>query len=87
MRTCSPSLPLLVFCTILLALLHSSTCRHISWANYEEKQQINTEYPLPFPQYDLPESYPVCRWCPPTSPVILLPHQDSKENNIPSKVM
>ncbi|KAJ6748014.1 hypothetical protein OIU79_029193 [Salix purpurea] len=54
MRAYSPSLPLLVFCTILLALLHSSTCRHISWANYEEKQQINTEYPLPFPQYDLP---------------------------------
>ncbi|KAJ6417709.1 hypothetical protein OIU84_001146 [Salix udensis] len=54
MRTYSPSLPLLVFCTILLALLHSSTCRHISWANYEEKQQINAEYPLPFPQYDLP---------------------------------
>ncbi|KAF9671993.1 hypothetical protein SADUNF_Sadunf12G0108000 [Salix dunnii] len=54
MRIYSPSLPLLVFSTILLALLHSSSCRHISWANYEEKQQINTKYPLPFPQYDLP---------------------------------
>lgn len=54
MRTYSPLLPLLVFSAILLASLHSSTCRHVSWATYEEKQQINTKYPLPFPQYDLP---------------------------------
>lgn len=47
----SPLLPLLVFSTIMLSLLHPSTCRHISRATYEEELQLNTEFSRPLPQH------------------------------------
>ncbi|CAK7337234.1 unnamed protein product [Dovyalis caffra] len=57
MRTASsPLLPLLVFSTIMLALLHPCTCRHISWATYEERHQMNAKFSFPLPdhQHQLP---------------------------------
>ncbi|KAF9668328.1 hypothetical protein SADUNF_Sadunf15G0117300 [Salix dunnii] len=52
MRTAySPLLPLLLFSTIMLSLLHPSSCRHISRATYEEKHQLNTEFSSPLPQH------------------------------------
>ncbi|KAG5230632.1 hypothetical protein OIU77_007218 [Salix suchowensis] len=52
MRTaCSPLLPLLLFSTIMLSLLHPSSCRHISRAPHEEKHQLNTEFSSPLPQH------------------------------------
>ncbi|XWS50543.1 hypothetical protein CRYUN_Cryun12cG0095800 [Craigia yunnanensis] len=51
MRTLSPFLPLLIF-AIMLAIVHLSSCRQVTWASYQETQQkFRTKFSFSFPEH------------------------------------
>ncbi|XWS48434.1 hypothetical protein CRYUN_Cryun13aG0076400 [Craigia yunnanensis] len=51
MRTLSPFLPLLIF-AIMLATVHLSSCRQVTWASYQEtQQQLRTKFSFSFPKH------------------------------------
>ncbi|EOY23163.1 Uncharacterized protein TCM_015150, partial [Theobroma cacao] len=59
MRTLSPFLPLLIF-AIMLATVHLSSCRQVTWASYQETQQkLRTKFPFSFPEHFSASSPPV----------------------------
>ncbi|XWS61145.1 hypothetical protein CRYUN_Cryun07bG0100200 [Craigia yunnanensis] len=51
MRTLSPFLPLMIF-AIILATIHLSSCRQVTWASYQETQQkLRTKFSFSFPEH------------------------------------